>query len=104
MPKNTFGMLICGNSGSGKTNLLYHMLMKPLIHYDEIYLYTKNLEQEKYQNLMQKMREMGKQVGYEIRNVSNDKIIPVDEMDYEDHQKLVIFDDYVCEKKSATTD
>ena len=52
MPKNTFGMLICGNSGSGKTNLLYHMLMKPLIHYDEIYLYAKNLEQEKYQNLM----------------------------------------------------
>lgn len=53
---------------------------------------------------MQKMREMGKQVGYEILNVSNDKIIPVDEMDYEDHQKLVILDDYVCEKKSATTD
>ena len=25
MPKDTFRMLICGNSGSGKTNLLYHM-------------------------------------------------------------------------------
>ena len=49
MPKFTFRMLICGNSGSGKTNLLYHMLMKPLIHYDEIYLYAKNLDQEKYQ-------------------------------------------------------
>ena len=26
MPSDTFRMLICGNSGSGKTNLLYHML------------------------------------------------------------------------------
>ena len=27
MPADTFRMLICGNSGSGKTNLLYHMLI-----------------------------------------------------------------------------
>ena len=27
MPHDTFRMLICGNSGSGKTNLLYHMLI-----------------------------------------------------------------------------
>ena len=31
MPSDTFRMLICGNSGCGKTNLLYHMLMKPLL-------------------------------------------------------------------------
>ena len=52
MPKDTFRMLICGNSGSGKTYLLYHMLMKPLLHYDEIYLDAKNLEQQKYRNLI----------------------------------------------------
>ena len=45
-----------------------------------------------------KKREMSRQVGYEVLNTSNEKIIPVDEMDYEDNQKLVIFDDYVCEK------
>lgn len=33
--------------------------------------------------------------------MSNDKIIPVDEMDYEDNQKLVIFDDYVCESNHS---
>ena len=32
MPKETFRMLICGNSGSGKTNLLYHTLIKPLLY------------------------------------------------------------------------
>ena len=48
MPSDTFRMLICGNSGSGKTNLLYHMLIKPLLYFDEIYLYARNLEQDKY--------------------------------------------------------
>ena len=47
MPDNTFCMLICGGSGSGKTNLLYHILMKPLVYYDQIHLYGKNLEQQK---------------------------------------------------------
>ncbi|CAH3043542.1 unnamed protein product [Porites lobata] len=58
MPSDTFRMLICGNSGSGKTNLLYHMLIKPLLYFDEIYLYARNLEQDKYKQLMQKMREL----------------------------------------------
>ena len=98
MPNDTFRMLICGNSGSGKTNLLYHMLIEPLLYFDEIYLYAKNLDQEKYQNLINKMNEMSRTVGYDIMNVSNDKIIPINDIDYEDNQKLVIFDDYVCEK------
>ena len=73
MPNDTFRMLICGSSGSGKTNLLYHMLIEPLLYYDEIHLYAKNLEQEKYQNLMNKMNEISKEAGYDIMTVSNDK-------------------------------
>lgn len=46
VPHDTFRMLICGVSGSGKTNLLYYVLMKPLVYYDQIHLYGKNLEQE----------------------------------------------------------
>ena len=98
MLNDTFQMLICGNSGSGKTNLLYHMLIEPLLHYDEIHLYAKNLEQEKYQNLMNKMNEISREVDYDIMTVSNDKIIPINNLDYEDNQKIIIFDDYVCEK------
>lgn len=44
------------------------------------------------------MREMSRKVGYDILNVSNDRIAPVNAMDYEDNQKVIIFDDYVCEK------
>ena len=100
MPNDTFRMLICGNSGSGKTNLLYHMLIKPLLYYDEIHVYAKNLEQEKYQNLMNKMNELSRRSGYDydIMTVSNDKIIPINNLPYEDNQKIIIFDDYVCEK------
>ena len=98
MPSDTFRMLICGNSGSGKTNLLYHMLIKPLIYYDEIYLYARNLEQDKYKKLIKKMMDLSHKLGYEILHVSNDEIIPVTEMEYLDNQKLVIFDDYVCDK------
>ena len=74
MPKDTFRMLICGNSGSGKTNLLYHMLIEPLLYYDKIYLYAKNLEQDKYQNLMKEMNEASsEEAGYNIMTVSSEK-------------------------------
>ena len=98
MPNDTFRMLICGNSGSGKTNLLYHMLIEPLLYSDKIYLYAKNLEQEKYQNLMKEMNEVSEEAGYNVMEVSNDAIISISHLPYGDNQKLVIFDDYVCEK------
>ena len=98
MPNDTFRMLICGNSGSGKTNLLYHMLIVPLLYYDEFHLYAKNLEQEKYENLINKMNHISGQTGYDVMTASNDKIIPINDLGYEDNQKIIIFDDYVCEK------
>ena len=99
MPKDTFRMLICGNSGSGKTNLLFHMLIEPLFYYDKIYLYAKNLEQEKYQILIKEMKEASnEEAGYKIMEVSNDEILPITHIPYEDNQKIIIFDDYVCEK------
>ena len=101
MPNDTFRMLICGNSGSGKTNLLYHMLIEPLLYYDEIHLYAKNLEQEKYQNLMNRLNQISKQTGYDIMTISNDSIIPINHLPYEDNQKIIIFDDYVCERDQS---
>ena len=97
MPNDTFRMLICGGSGSGKTNLLYHMLTKPLVRCDQIHLYAKNLEQEKYQNMKKIFDEISQSVGYDVLVCSCDKIIPVENMENE-AQKIVIFDDFVCEK------
>ena len=60
MPSKRFRMLICGPSGSGKTNALVHMLLKPLIYYDKVYLYAKNIEQEKYQLLSNELNKVAK--------------------------------------------
>ena len=38
MPDRCFRMLICGKFGCGKKNTVLHMLIKPLIYYDKIYL------------------------------------------------------------------
>ena len=99
MPNDTFRMLICGNSGSGKTNLLYHMLMKPLLHYDRIHLYAKNLEQQKYKDMIQTLTDISNSVGHNVLVCSNDDIIPVEELKDDDAQKIVIFDDFICKKK-----
>ena len=98
MPENIFRMLICGNSGSGKTNLLYHTLMKPLVFFDKIYLYAKNLEQDKYKLMMDEINDISKQVGYDVLVCSNNDIIPVSDMLNNDFQTIVIFDDFVCDK------
>ena len=51
----------------GKTNTVLHMLIKPLIYYDKIFLYSKNLEQEKYSLLSKK-----------LERIANMNMIPVD--------------------------
>ena len=97
MPDKPFRMLIRGNSGSGKTNLLYHMLMKPLVYFDQVHLYCKNLEQEKYKHMIETMNDISRQVGYDILHYNNDEIKPVDSLD-SDSKKIVIFDDFICDK------
>ena len=96
MPDRCFRMLICGPSGSGKTNTLMHMIYN-LLYFDKIYLYAKNLEQSKYQNLMDEFEPMSDEAGYDVIEASNDQIIPVNDLG-SDNQKIVIFDDFVCDR------
>ena len=100
MPDRCFRMLICGKTGCGKTNTVQHMLIKPLIYYDKVYLYSKNLQQEKYTHLsktLERIAEVNKIPTVEILHSSNEEIIPINEME-DRNQKVVIFEDYVCEK------
>ena len=72
MPDRSFRMLLCGPSGSGTTNTLMHMIYN-LLYFDKIYLYTKNLEQSKYQNLMDIFKPISDEAGYDVIEASNDK-------------------------------
>ena len=96
MPDRCFRMLLCSPSGGGKTNMLLHMIYE-LLYFDKIYLYAKNLEQSKYRKLIDVFQPISNEVGYDIIEASNDEIIPVNDLDSES-QKIVIFDDFVCEK------
>ena len=96
MPDRCFRVLMTAPSGGGKTNTLMYVIMK-LLYFDKIYLYAKNLEQSKYQNLINTFEPISNEAGYNIVEVSNDQIIPVSELT-DDNQNLVIFDDYVTEK------
>ena len=96
MPSDTFRMLICGPSGCGKTNVLMHMLYN-LLYYDKIYLFSKNIEQPKYRQLLEIFEPISEEVGYDVIEESNSDVIPLETLD-SDNQKIVIFDDYACER------
>jgi len=49
---------------------------------------------------MKTFKPISKEAGYDILEVINDEIQPVSEMNG-GHRKLVIFDDFVCEKNQA---
>ena len=96
MPDDVFRMLICGLSNSGKTNILLRMLYE-LLEFEKIYLFSKNLHQSKYQALLQDFAErINPNVGYEVIEAPGDEIIPLEELPV-DNQKIVVFDDLVCE-------
>ena len=92
MPDRCFTILACGPSGSGETNLLD--MFYRLLYFDKIYLYAKNLQQSKYQHLIDLFEPISEEAGYPTIEAGNDKIVPLDKMPCDD-QKLVIFDDYL---------
>jgi len=86
-------MLMCGPSGCGKTNTLMFMIYN-LLYSDKVYLYSKNLEQY---GLLQTFAPISRECGYNVIEASNDEISPLEELD-DESQKVVIFDDFVCER------
>ena len=75
-----------------------HMLHQ-LLFYDKIYLFSKNLQQPKYQELLKTFEPILEEAGYPVIQTSNDEIPSLDELN-DDNQKVVVFDDFVCEKKN----
>ena len=73
--------------------MIYELLL-----FDKIYLFAKNLEQDKYQYLLQNFAEnINPDVGYEVIEANGDEIIPLEELPVY-NQKIVVFDDIVCER------
>ena len=87
MPHQCFRMLICSPSGSGKTNTLMHMIYN-MVYFDKVYLYAKNLEQSKYQDLMENFQPISDEVDYDVIEARNDEIILLKTLNLT-HKKLL---------------
>ena len=94
--REDFRILVCGQSGSGKTNTVLHILIKPLAYYDKIYFYTPNSHQDKMIKLKESLEKVAGKIGYEIMEIKNLENIP--EMNFypgNGIRSIVVFDD-VC--------
>ena len=103
IPDHPYRMLIIGISGSGKTNALLN-LIKEQDNYnpiDEIYLYTKDLSEPKYQFLIQKREDVGikhlNDPGALIKcsNTIDDVYNKIDDYNSNRRKILIIFDDTI---------
>lgn len=101
-PKWPFKMIVCGYSGSGKTNLVLNLILYYL-HFNKLYVYAKKLDEPIYeylQNLFNKMKEFipddtDNDLG-DFRSSLED-VESLDNLD-ESKQNLVIFDDFLNER------
>ena len=90
-----FRMMVSGQSNCGKTNTIMHMLRKPLMYYDKVYIYTPNTHQEKMKDLQTIMDSISSKVGYDIMEVKSQDDI-MDTCEYpSNNRKIVVFDDLV---------
>ena len=58
IPDHPYRILIIGGSGSGKTNTLVHLINEQN-DIDQIYLYTRDLNEPKYKTLIKKRKDAG---------------------------------------------
>lgn len=103
MPSGCFALLMAGPRGCGKTNTLYEILTAPLVSYDRLFVYAKNLHQQKLQKLQAHFDAIANDPEW-IKNCGASKpahfssanIIPLANMDGNSNlHTLVVFDDFI---------
>lgn len=93
-------MIICGKSGSMKTNTLINII-RDIDAFDRIYLICKNLDQPLYKMLIDKMKALSTKVAYDVLTASEniDQTPDVDKLhaEFPNENILIIFDDIITE-------
>ena len=90
-----FRLLIAGESGCGKTNTLMHILRKPLVYYDKIYIYSPNHQQEKIQDFEDLMDSISEKVGYSVLEIDGPEKIKNTNEYFSNNRKIIVFDDVI---------
>ena len=94
--------MIIGSSGSGKTNYLLNLIQKDTNIIDKIYLYAKDLDEPKYQFLINKREKAGINFNndptafIEYSNSMDDILSNIEDYNKKRKRKfLIIFDDMI---------
>ena len=90
-----FRLLIAGESGCGKTNTLMHILRKPLVYYDKIFIFSPNLHQEKIQDFKNLMDSISQKVGYSVLELNGPDEIKNTNEYFSENRKIVVFYDVI---------
>lgn len=94
---NNLRCIIAGSSGTGKTNLLISLIESEHgIKFENIYLYSKTLDQDKYKYL-EKILSPIKGIGYHTFASTEDIITPNEAK----RNSVFIFDDVICDKNQT---
>lgn len=95
LPNSVRG-IFCGPSNCGKTNALLAIIIHPNgLRFENVYVYSKSLNQPKYQ-FLEKLLESTKCIGYYPFN-ENESVI---EPQAAHPNSIMIFDDVMCEKQN----
>lgn len=93
---NTIRAVICGPSNSGKTTSLFSLITAENgLRFENIYVYSKSLNQLKYRYLDEVFKDL-KEIGYYTYS-NNAEILPPDEVK---RNSLFIFDDVSCDQQN----
>lgn len=93
---NSIRAIICGRSNCGKTNLLISFITHPNgLRFENIYVYSKSLNQSKYK-LLEKIIKGVPSIGYYTFS-SNDEVLSPSDVK---PNSLMIFDDVICDKQN----
>lgn len=93
---NSVRAVFCGPSNCGKTNALLTLITHPNgLRFENIYLYSKSLNQPKYQ-FLEKLIKPLKGLNYYPFS-ENEQVVPVDSAK---PHSIFIFDDVACEKQN----
>lgn len=91
---NSIRCIIAGPSNCGKTNLLVSLIESENgLKFENIYIYSKTLEQEKY-NYLKRVFSTINGIGFHTFSTSDEVIAPTEAK----KNSLIIFDDVICER------